>query len=62
MTHFAAATVLAGVAVALVGLDLAVFAGEPGSAGAGVAALAGVGAGSVIATRLVVGAVVQIWS
>lgn len=43
-THFAAAAVPAGVAVALVGLDLAVDAGEPGLAGAGVAALPGVGA------------------
>lgn len=62
VTHFAAATVPAGVAVALVGLDLAVFAGEAGPAGAGVAALTGVGAGSVVAAWLVVGAVVQIWS
>lgn len=62
LTHFAAAAVLAGVAVALVGLDLTVFASEPRLAGAGVAALAGVSARGVILARLVVGAVVQVWS
>ena len=62
VTYFAAAAVLARVAVALVGLDLAVLAGEPGPAGAGVAALAGVGARSAVLARLVVGAVVQVWS
>lgn len=61
LTHFAAAAVLAGVAVALVGLDFTVFASEPGLAGAGVAALAGVSARGVILARLVVGAVVQVW-
>lgn len=61
-TYFAAAAVLAGVAVALVGFDLAVFASEAGPAGAGVAALTGVGARGLVLTRLVVGAVVQVWS
>ena len=60
-TYFAAASVLAGVAVTLVGFDLAVLAGEAGSAGAGVAALAGVGARGFVLARLVVGAVVQVW-
>lgn len=62
LIYLAAATVLAGVAVALVGLNLAVFACEPRPAGAGIAALASVGARGVILARLVVGAVVQIWS
>lgn len=62
LTHFAAAAVLAGVAVTLVGLNLAVFAREAGPAGAGVAALASVGAGGVVLTWLVVGAVVQVCS
>lgn len=44
LTYFAAAAVLAGVAVALVGLDLTVYASEPRPASAGVAALACVGA------------------
>lgn len=61
-TYLAAAAVPAGVAVALVGLDLTVLAGEPGPAGAGVAALAGVGARGVVLAWLVVGAVVQVWS
>lgn len=59
-THLATSTVLAGVAVAFVGLDLAVFPGETGSAGAGVAALAGVGARSVVLTGAVIGAIVQV--
>lgn len=61
MTYFAAAAVLAGVPVALVDLDLAVFSGEAGSAGAGVAALTRVGAGGVVLTRFMVGAVIQVW-
>lgn len=60
-TYFAAATVLAGVAVAFVDLNLAVFAGEAGPAGAGVAALTGVGARGSVLAGLVVGAVVQVW-
>ena len=60
MAYFAAAATLAGVAVALVGLDLTVLAGEPGSARAGVAALARVGARGFVLARLVVGAVVQV--
>lgn len=59
-THVAAASVLAGVAVALVYLQLAVGAAVAGPAGAGVAALACIGAGGPISTRLVVGAVVQV--
>lgn len=62
LTYFAAAAVLAGVAVALVGLDLTVLAGEAGPAGTGVAALARVGTRSIVLARLVVGAVVQVWS
>lgn len=62
LTHFAAAAVLAGVAVTLVGLNLAVFAREAGSAGAGVAALPSVGAGGIVLTWLVVGAVVKVCS
>lgn len=60
-SYFAAAPILTGVAVALVGLNLAVFASESWPAGAGVAAFAGVGARGAILTRLVVGAVVQVW-
>lgn len=59
-THLAAAAILAGVAVALVGLDLAVDAGEAGLAGAGVAALPRVGARGLVLARLVIGAVVQV--
>lgn len=62
LANFAAAAVLAGVAVALVGLDLAVLSGEARPAGAGVAALTRVGARGVVLARLVVGAVVQVWS
>lgn len=62
LANFAAAAVLAGVAVALVDLDLAVFSGEAGPAGAGVAALTRVGARGVVLARLVVGAVIQVWS
>lgn len=62
LTYFAASAVRAGVAVAFVGLGLAVLAGESGLAGAGVAALASVGARSTVLAWLVVGAVVQIWS
>lgn len=62
LTYFAASAVRAGVAVAFIGLGLAVFASETGLTGAGVAALAGVGARSIVLARLVVGAVVQIWS
>lgn len=61
LIYFAAAAVLAGVAVALVGLDLTVFAGEAELACAGVAALTSVGARGAVPARLVVGAVVQVW-
>ena len=61
LTHRAAASVPAGGAVALVGLDLAVLAAEAGWAGARVAALARVGARGLVLTRPVVGAVVQVW-
>lgn len=59
-TYFAASTVLAGVAVAFVGLNLAVFPGEAGSAGACITALASVGARGVILTWPVIGAIVQV--
>ncbi|TNN76674.1 hypothetical protein EYF80_013126 [Liparis tanakae] len=50
----------AGVAVALVGLQLTVGASIAGPAGAGVAALARVGAGGSVGTGLVVGAIVEV--
>lgn len=59
-THFAAAAILAGVALAIVGLDLTGDAGEAGLAGAGVAALPSVGARGFVLARLVIGAVVQV--
>lgn len=59
-THVATSSILAGVAVTLVGLQLAVGAPEARPAGAGVAALARVGAGGPIGARLVVGAVVEV--
>ncbi len=58
--YVATASVLARVAVALVGLDLAGFTAKAGLADAGVAALAGVGTGGVIHAGLVIGAEVQI--
>ena len=59
-TYITAATILARVAVALAGLDLAVGAAEAGLAGAGVAALACVGASGVVLAWLVVGTEVQV--
>lgn len=59
-THVAAASVLAGVAVALIGFQFTVGATEAGPAGAGVTALARVGAGCAVGAGLVVSAVVQI--
>lgn len=59
-THIAAASVLAGVAVTLIGFQLAVGATKAGPTGAGVAALPGVGAGRTVGAGLVVGAVVEI--
>ncbi len=59
-THVAAASVLAGVAVTLVGFQLTVGASEARSAGAGVAALTCVGAGCTIGAGLVIGAVVEV--
>lgn len=56
----ATASILAGVAVTLVGFDLTVFATEARLADAGVAALAGVGTRGVIPAGLVIGAEVQI--
>lgn len=56
----AAASVLAGIAVAFIGLDLAVGAAVAGLAGTGVTPLAGVGAGGPVRARLVVGAVVEV--
>lgn len=60
LAYLAAAAILAGVAVALVGLDLAVDAGEAGLARARVAALACVGARGLVLARLVIGAVVEV--
>lgn len=62
LTYVAAAAVPAGVAVALVDFDLAVFAGVAGPAGARIAALTGVGARGAVLARLVVGAVIQVCS
>ncbi len=59
-THIAAASVLAGVAVTLVGFQLTVGASEAGPAGAGVAALACVSAGCTVGAGLVIGAVVEV--
>lgn len=56
----AAASILAGVAVTLVGFDLTIVATEARPAGTGVAALACVGAGSIVRAGLVVGAVVEV--
>ncbi len=58
--YVATSSVLARVAVALVGLDFAGFATEARLADAGVAALTGVGTGGVIHAGLVIGAEVQI--
>lgn len=59
-THVAAASVLAGVAVTLVGLQLTVGASKAGPAVASETALACVGAGCTISAWFVVGAVVQV--
>jgi len=59
-THIAAASILAGVAVTLVGFQLTVGASEAGPARAGVAALTRVGAGCPVGAGLVVRAVVEI--
>lgn len=59
-TYVAAASVFAGVAVALVSFQLAVGTAKAGPAGAGVAALASVCARGAIGTWLVVGAVVEV--
>lgn len=59
-TYITTSSVLAGVAVTLVGFQLTVGSSEAGSAGAGVAALARVGAGCTVGTGLVVGAVVEV--
>lgn len=59
-SYVAAASVFAGVAVALVGFQLTVGAAEAGPAGARVAALARVCARGAVGTRLVVGAVVEV--
>lgn len=58
--YVAAASVFAGVAVALIRLQLAVGAAKARPAGTGVAALAGVRARGPVGTRLVVGAVVEV--
>lgn len=57
-THIAAASILAGVTVTLIGFQLTVGASEAGPACAGIAALARVGAGCTVGTGLVVCAVV----
>lgn len=59
-TYIAAASVLAGVAVALIRLQLTVGSAKAGPAGAGVAALASVCARGTVGTWLVVGAVVEV--
>lgn len=59
-THIAAASILAGVAVTFIGFQLTVDASEARPASACVAALACVGTGRSIGTRLVVGAVVEV--
>lgn len=60
LTHIAAASVLAGVAVTLVGLQLAVGTSKARPAVAGVAALACVGASGTIGAWLVVSTIVQV--
>lgn len=57
-SYIAAASILARIAVALIGFQLAVGASKAGPAGAGVAALSRVGAGCSVGAGLVVGAVV----
>ncbi len=59
-TYVATATILAGVAITLINLQLTVCASISWSAGAGIAALSGVGAGGAISTGFVVGAVVEV--
>lgn len=59
-THGAAAAILARATVALADLDFTVVAGVSRLAGTGVAALACVGASSVVHAGLVVGAKVQV--
>lgn len=59
-THVATASVLAGVAVAFVGLQLTVGAPKARPARAGVAALTRVGAGGPVGAGLVIGAVVEV--
>lgn len=59
-THVATASILAGVAVTFIGLQLTVGAPEAWFARAGVAALACVSAGCSIGAGLVVSAVVQV--
>ncbi len=59
-TYVATATILAGVAVTLVNLQLTVCAPISWPAGAGIAALSGIGAGGAISTGFVVGAVVEV--
>lgn len=56
----ATATILAGVAITLVNLQLTVCAPISWPAGAGIASLSGVGAGGAISTGFVVGAVVEV--
>lgn len=59
-TYVATATILAGVAVTLVNLQLTVCAPISWPAGASVTALSGVGAGGAISTGFVVCAVVEV--
>ena len=60
LSHQAAASIVAGFAVALPDLRVTVDPCESRPAGAAVASLARVHTGGAISTRLVVGAVVQI--
>ena len=61
-TYSAAASVATGVSRTFIDLDLTAGPCVPRGTGAGVATLAGVGAGSTVEARLVVGAVIQIWN
>lgn len=59
-TYVAAASILAGIAVTLIGLYLTGFAAVSRTTGTGVAALPRVGTGGFVMAWLVVGAVVQV--
>ena len=61
-TYSAAASVATGASRTFIDLDLTAGPCEARGTGAGVAALAGVGAGSSVEARFVVGTVIQIWN